>query len=158
MGLVGLGDHQEAGGVLVDAVDDAGPDDPANPRKLAAAVVEQGVDQGAIEVPCGGMNNQSGWFVDHDQVFVFEHDAERECPAAWASAGTASGTRIANWVPAAGLKLGCAGRPPVQRDPALAQQGFDPLARQPARFGQGLVEPLAAGQRAGNDAFLPVHC
>ena len=38
MRRVALGDHQQAGRVLVDPVDDAGPRDPADAGKLAAAL------------------------------------------------------------------------------------------------------------------------
>ena len=44
VGAVVLGDDEQAGGVLVQAVDDAGPEDAADARQVGA-VGEQGVDQ-----------------------------------------------------------------------------------------------------------------
>ena len=67
---VGLGDDQQPRGVLVDAVDDAGTGNPADPRKLPGAVVEQRVDQRAVVVASGGMDHQPGGLVDDDQMFV----------------------------------------------------------------------------------------
>ena len=59
VGDVGLGDDQQARRVLVDAVDDAGPRDAADARQAAAAMVEQGVDQRAVEIAGGGMDDQA---------------------------------------------------------------------------------------------------
>ena len=45
MGGVVLGHHHHAGGILVEAVDDAGALHPANARKRVAAMMDQRVDQ-----------------------------------------------------------------------------------------------------------------
>ena len=50
MSAVVFCNDQKAAGVLVDAVDDAGAQFPADARKAVAAVVEQGVDQGTLDV------------------------------------------------------------------------------------------------------------
>ena len=47
MGSVGLGDDEEAGSVLVDPVNDAGSFLAADPRKVAAEMMEERVDQRA---------------------------------------------------------------------------------------------------------------
>src|SRR3546814_10451746 len=51
--LVVLGSDDQAAGVLVDAVDDARAGDAADARKLARAMVEQCVDERAVEVARG---------------------------------------------------------------------------------------------------------
>ena len=77
MGGVGLGDNEEPGRVLVQPVDDAGTPDPADPRKARAAMADQRVDQRALGMAGRRMDDETGRFVDHDQVLVLEHDRER---------------------------------------------------------------------------------
>ena len=64
VGDVGLGHHQQPRRVLVDAVDDARPGDPADARQRAAAMVEQGVDQRAVGIAGGRVDDQPGGLVD----------------------------------------------------------------------------------------------
>ena len=78
MGAVGLGRDDQAGGILVDAVDDAGPGDAADPRQAAAAMVEQGVDQRAVEIARRRVDDEPGGLVDHDQMLVLVDDGERD--------------------------------------------------------------------------------
>ena len=47
---IGFGDYQQAGGIAVDSVDDAGPLNPADSRQSALAVVKERVDQRAVRV------------------------------------------------------------------------------------------------------------
>ena len=72
VGRVVLGGDEQAAGVPVDAVDDARADDPVDPRQAPAAVVEQGVDQGAVGVAGGGVDHQAHGLVDHDDILVLE--------------------------------------------------------------------------------------
>ncbi|MNN45853.1 hypothetical protein D3C81_1602050 [compost metagenome] len=72
VGLEGLGHHHQAGGVLVQAVDDAGPRHVGQPRHM----VQQGVQQGAVGMPGSRMHHQAGGLVQHQQVFVFIDDIE----------------------------------------------------------------------------------
>ena len=37
---------------------------------------DKGVDQGPVRIAGGGMDNQTGWFVDHNQVVVLVNDIE----------------------------------------------------------------------------------
>ena len=78
VGGVVFRDDQAAGGVLVEAVDDARAFDPADAGKLAFAVVEQGVDQRAVGITRGGVDDDAGFLVEDDQVLVFEQDAQRD--------------------------------------------------------------------------------
>ena len=54
VGRVVLGGDDETAGVPVDAVDDAGALLAADAGETVAAVVEQGVDQGAVRVAAAG--------------------------------------------------------------------------------------------------------
>ena len=78
VGDIGLGDDQQPGRVLVDAVDDARPRDAADPRQAAAAMVEQGVDQRPVAIAGGRMDDQPGRLVDDQQMLVLEDDGERD--------------------------------------------------------------------------------
>ena len=75
---IGLGDDEQSRRVLVDAVDDAGPRDPADPRQPAGAVVEQRVDHRAVEVARRRMDDEPGRLVDDEQVVVLEDDRQRD--------------------------------------------------------------------------------
>ena len=57
MSDVGLGDDEESGRILVDAVDDAGTGDTADARQAVAAMVEQRVDQRPVAVARGGVDD-----------------------------------------------------------------------------------------------------
>ena len=77
MGLVVLGHEQQAGRVLVEAVHDARSQDAADAREVAH-VVQQRIDQGAGAVAGRGVYDHARGLVDHEQVGVLVHDAERE--------------------------------------------------------------------------------
>ena len=70
MGEVVLRRDDEARGVPVDAVDDAGPLLPPDAGEGVPAVVEQGVDQGPVGVARGGMHHQALGLVEDDDVLV----------------------------------------------------------------------------------------
>ena len=76
MGLVGLGYHEQAGGILVEAMDDPGPADTANSRETVAAMGEESVDQSAGAMAGAGMNDQASRLVDHDERFIFIDDVQ----------------------------------------------------------------------------------
>ena len=40
--------------------------------------MKEGVDEGAVGVACGGMDNHAMSFVEDDEVFVFVKDIERD--------------------------------------------------------------------------------
>ena len=60
---VGFRDYEAARGVFVEAVDDAGALDAADAGELAFAVVEEGVDESAIGIAGGGVNDDAVLFV-----------------------------------------------------------------------------------------------
>ncbi len=84
VGAVVFGNEDEAAGLLVEAVDDAGAEVAADFGELGE-VVEEGVDEGAavagvVGIDCGGagsgVDHHAGGFVDDGEVFVFEEDVE----------------------------------------------------------------------------------
>ena len=78
MRAVGLGGDQQAGGVLVEAMHDAGPLDAADARKRRAAVGDQRIDQRAGRMPGRGMHGEALGLVDDDEVRVLVDDGERD--------------------------------------------------------------------------------
>jgi len=78
MRQIGLGDHEEPRGVLVDPVHDPRPDPPADPRQPAAGVVQERVDQRAVRRPRRRVHDEPGRLVDDDQVGVLVHDGQRD--------------------------------------------------------------------------------
>jgi hypothetical protein len=107
-------------------------------------VVQQRVDQRAVEIAGGRVDDEAGGLVDDDQVGVLEHDHDSGYPAPAPRRGSASGTAMRNAAPGC-LRDPCAAGLPAIVDAAFAQQRLYALARQSARLGQRLVEPLAAG-------------
>src|SRR5262245_47002270 len=77
MRAVGLGDHHHPGGVLVEAMPEAGPLDAAESGQALTAMGDEGVDQRAAAVAGGGMDDQSGRLVDDDDLLVLEQHLER---------------------------------------------------------------------------------
>ena len=75
---VGLGDDQQAGGVLVEPVDDARPPDPADARRLSPQWAISALTSVPSAWPGGGMDDEPGRLVDHDQMLVLEDDVERQ--------------------------------------------------------------------------------
>lgn len=78
MGGVGFSDDEATRGVFVEAMDNTGALDSTDTRELAVAVVEEGVDEGAVVVTGGRMDDHAVSFVKDDDVFVLEKDIERD--------------------------------------------------------------------------------
>ena len=76
-GIVFSHDQQSAG-VLINTVDDTGPDRPADTRKLPGAMIEQCVDKCAVRVAGCGMHHHALGLVDDDQVGILVDDIERD--------------------------------------------------------------------------------
>ena len=79
-----FGDEDEAAGLFVEAVDDAGAEVAADVGEFVE-VEEESVDEGAAVagvwlarcgVPCSGVDHHAGGFVDDGEVFVFVEDFE----------------------------------------------------------------------------------
>ena len=76
VGHVVLGGDDEAAGVPVNPVDDPRPELAVDAGEALAAVVEQGVDQGAVGVARGGVDHQPHGLVHHDDVPVLVHHVQ----------------------------------------------------------------------------------
>ena len=77
MGEVVFGDEDDAGGFLVEAMDDAGAKDVAALRERLAAA-EKRVDERAFVVAGAGVDDHAGGFVDGEDVVVFVEGFERD--------------------------------------------------------------------------------
>ena len=78
MGRFRLRRHQQSGGVLVEAVHDAGPRDAANAGQLRAAMLQQRVHQCAAGMAGGGMHHHARRLVHDDQMHVLMHHCQRD--------------------------------------------------------------------------------
>ena len=76
MRSIGFCDDQQTGCVTINAVDNAGALHASDTAQFAAAMVKQGVDQRAIDVPGCRMDNKTGRLVDDDQMIIFKHNLE----------------------------------------------------------------------------------
>lgn len=77
VGLVGFRDDHDAGREPVEAVNDTGPGRIVARRLDGAAMVHDGVDEGAGVMAGRGMNDEPRGFVDDEDIGVFEQDIER---------------------------------------------------------------------------------
>ena len=78
MGAIIFCDHHETARIFVEAVNDAWPLYAANSREAAAAVGNEGIDQGAARVSGTGVDDKAGLFVDDDEVSIFIDDIQRD--------------------------------------------------------------------------------
>jgi hypothetical protein len=102
---------------------------------------EQGVDQGSVEVAGGGVNDEAGGFVEHDQGIVFIEDVERD--GLGLRAGRAGGGGIEHVAGAGGDRGGGVGGGAAGGgDVAGFDQRFDAGAREGGEgVGEKAVEP-----------------
>ena len=77
MGDVVFGDDHAAGGVFIEPMDDTWAHLSADAAEIVA-VVEEGIDEGAVGIACGGVDDEAGRFVEDEDVFVLEKDIERD--------------------------------------------------------------------------------
>src|SRR2546430_1016831 len=75
--IIVLGDHETAAGVLVEPMNDAGPRHSANATELAAAMMQQSIDQRMLFIACGRMHHHARTLVDDEQHLVFKNDVQR---------------------------------------------------------------------------------
>ena len=78
MRAVVLGDHHQAGGVLVEPVHDARPLHPADAGEAVAAMGDQRIHQRSRGVSGGRMHHEPCRLVDDDDVLVLIDDVERD--------------------------------------------------------------------------------
>ncbi len=75
LGHVVLGDDHDTGGIAVEAMDDSGAE-LAEPAGELFGIVREGVDQGAVLVAPGGMDDQVGRLIEDDQIVIFVDHVE----------------------------------------------------------------------------------
>ena len=75
VGQGGLGHHDEAAGVFIQAVHQAGPAHLPDILEVRA-MVHQGIEQSALAVPGARMDHQTRGLVHHQQVPVFKEDRQ----------------------------------------------------------------------------------
>src|SRR5216683_6213014 len=75
---LGLGDDHQPARILVEAMHDPRPSDPADAGQTRAAMAEQGVDESTVRVSRGGMDDHAGRLVDDDQMCILEAHIERD--------------------------------------------------------------------------------
>jgi len=76
MRLVVFGDDKATAGFFIEAVHYSRPFSSAYPRKRDA-MMEQSIDQSMLPLAGAWMNNQTGRFIDDDEIVVFEKDLQR---------------------------------------------------------------------------------
>src|SRR5690606_13862960 len=76
VGGICFGNYEQAAGILVEPVHDAWPHHPTDSRQAWPAMRDEGIDQCPLIMAWRWVHDQSGWFVDHNQVIVFPDDIE----------------------------------------------------------------------------------
>ena len=76
MGCIVFGGDNEAAGVPVDAVDDAGTLLAPDAGQTFPAVIQQGVDQGAVRMPRSRVHHHASGLVHHDDILVLIHHVQ----------------------------------------------------------------------------------
>lgn len=74
MGQVVFGHNEKPGGVLVDAVNNAGALYLANTRQTGATMMQEGIDQSAVVIAGSWMNHEACRFIDDDYVIILKGD------------------------------------------------------------------------------------
>ncbi len=75
---VGLGDHEQARRILVQAMHDARPLDAANAGEAFAAMGDQSVDERSRGVAGCRVHDEPGRLIDDDEIVVFVDDVKRQ--------------------------------------------------------------------------------
>jgi hypothetical protein len=141
-GGIGLGGHEAAGGVLVEAMDDAGALHSADSRELAAAVVEEGVDERAVRIAGGGMDDEADWLVEDDEVVILKENVERDLLRK--DCGRFGGGQIDRNGVAPRYRSFGAGNRTIEKDVAALEKALNAGARQFGQLaGEEEVQPFA---------------
>ena len=141
MGPVVFRGDDQAGGVPVNAVDDAGAQGTVDAGEGIPAVEEQGVHQSPVWMSGGGVDHHAHRLIHYDHIFVLVHHVQRDVLGR-TSTGSGSGRRTSTTSPAAGRSFFSTlsrGRSPP-RPPAGAGRRSGSA---PPRCGPKGVQPLA---------------
>ena len=74
---IGFGDDEQARGVLVQSMHDAGPLDAANAGKTASAMGDERINERPGSMSGRRMHDEPRRLIYHDQIIVFIDDGER---------------------------------------------------------------------------------
>ena len=74
-GALGFSNDHDAGGLFIEAVDDAGAGGFADIPEVVA-MVEQGINQRAFFMAWGGVDYDTGGFIDHKDVVILKEEVE----------------------------------------------------------------------------------
>ena len=126
---------------IVATMHDPGSFDAAYPGQVSLAVVKEGIDEGAIRVACGRMDDQTHRLVDDQEVFVFMEDIERNVLC---DKGRWLGVRNLDGDGVTGCDGGPRSRPaPIQKDVAILEKSLDAGAGELREFpGEEQIEPF----------------
>ncbi len=144
MRTVVLRHDDQAAGVLVESVDDAGAAHAADAGQAGTAMGDEGIDEGAAGMAWGRMDHQPRRLVDDDEVVILVSDGEgdilrsrygiRRGRQVEGKAGT--GRDLAGWI---------SDDAPVSTDMALPDQILQPGARQlREEADEGTIQALTA--------------
>ena len=78
MGKIRFRHHQQTAGVFVDPVHDTGTDHPVDGGQSTLAVIQQGIHQCAVRMPCRRMHHHALGLVHHQQGFILVYDLQRQ--------------------------------------------------------------------------------
>jgi hypothetical protein len=153
--LVVLRDDEQARGVFVETVNDAGAIGCASGGELAFAMVEEGSSEGSGGATCTGVDVHSGSLVDDEDVIVLVKDFEGQIFGgyiAWSGSRNADGDGDFGW-----KKISGANRFSREGDPILLHPLLDAGAGLSAESGEsdiGTVVLIERGGDAGPDPFF----
>ena len=122
MGKIILGDEENAGSFLVEAMNDARTKRIVGLGEVEAAT-KQGIDQRAVGIPCPSVNGHARGLVDADHVVVLVEDVERNGFGLGLKRRTRLGVDL-NDVAGTNL-LGILGGFSIQEDQALFDEFLD---------------------------------
>ena len=119
--------------------------------------VKQGIDERSVRIACGGVDDEAGRLVDHDQMLVFENHRKRDLLR------DGFGSRSFRYVDGErracdDLERGLGDRRSGETNPSFAQQRLDSFARQPAGVGERLVQPSARLPHEPFDDATGIDC
>ena len=154
-GAVVFGHEDAAAGVLIETVHDAGAERVATGGH-GAAVVEDGVDQRALPMPGGGVDDEPGGFVEAEQVIVLIENVERDILGLNVGGSDGLGRNLCVDAVAFPHGIGSAGGVAIDADESSGER-FLPAGAAELRplFGQPAVE--ARGSEVGGAVKYFVH-
>jgi hypothetical protein len=131
-------------------VDDAGAAFAADAGEAVAAMGEQRVDQRAVFVAGGGVDDKAGWLVKHQEVGVLEEDGEGDVLRLGDGGGGGGVIERVGGAFAHGFG-GLGDLVAIPPDAAFLDEGFEARAGEAGdRLGQEAVQPLAGLLRRGD--------